>query len=289
MNNRLVLIPVILTALAATGCGAASAAGDGSSPNAPTLSHPSGSHDVVLRVSTGGGFVSPQYAMTTLPEFTLYGDGTVIVPGAVTEIYPGPAIFPLFSFKLSDSRMQALLESAKRAGLLADGRIDYGDMGSVGITDNPTTTVTLNVDGRQLTRAAYALSARATGGRLTRDQSHARRALLRFIQSLPQGSSARPYTPSAIAVNIAPFSGEPQRGAAPVVWPLASNLATVGKPVSAGLPYRCVAVAGDDAHLLLAALRTANDQTQWIARPSSNRTFQLVVRPLLPDETGCST
>ncbi|MDX6534384.1 MAG: hypothetical protein QOF68_2128 [Gaiellales bacterium] len=286
--NRLFPVFVSLAALAAAGCGAATSTGAGSSPTTPGLTYPTGSRDVVLRVSTGGGYVPSEVAMTTVPEFTLYGDGTVIVPGAVMAIYPGPAMSPLMTFKLSEEEVQALLASADRSGLL-DGRpVDYGDMGSVGVSDMPTTTVTLNADGKQVKRDAYALSADATGDRLTPAQREARIALSRFVQSLPQGSSPQPYTPSAIAVNIGPFNGERMPDATPMVWPLEGDLASDGKRVSSGLPYRCLAVTGEDTRTLLETLSGANDQTEWLAQPAGDDTFRLVVRPVLPDENGCA-
>ncbi len=55
---------------------------------AGSITHPTGSADVVLRVSTGGGFVPIEYNYTMTPEFTLYGDGRVIVTGPITAQYP---------------------------------------------------------------------------------------------------------------------------------------------------------------------------------------------------------
>jgi hypothetical protein len=289
MQRHLAIVPAVLVALFAAGCGPAGASGAGSSSgNATDISHPSGARDIVVRVSTAGGFVAPATTFRTVPEFTLYGDGTVIVPGAVAAIYPGPALDPLNTFKLSEQQVQALLTKARDAGLLEGGPVDYGDMGSVGITDMPTTTVVLNAGGTQVKAEAYALSAGAMGGGLTAAHATARRALAGFVAGLPNGSSAGGYTPSALAVYAGPFEGEPQIDATPMVWPLQTDLATTGAKVSEGLPYRCIAVTGGDAETLLTELGSANDQTQWLAHPDSNRTFGLIIRPLLPDETPCS-
>src|SRR4030088_2437370 len=78
----------------------------------PAISHPARAGDVVLRVSSGGGFVAPQMSLRTLPAFTLYGDGTVIVPGVQAQIFPGPAISPLVKGKLSEAQVQELLKRA---------------------------------------------------------------------------------------------------------------------------------------------------------------------------------
>lgn len=286
MNTRSALISIVLVTLVTAGCGPAGSVDEGTSTPAPQrISHPTGASDVVLRVRTGGGFVPLEVSMRELPEFTLYGDGTVIVPGAVAAIYPGPAIPPLNTFRLSEEQVQQVLLRARRAGLLEAAQIDYGDMGSVGVSDMPTTSAVINADGRRVRHDAYALG--AAGGRLTPAQRQARTALSEFLAALPHDPSAQEYAPSALMVNVAPFTGERQPGSTPMVWPLGGDLATEGTALSDGLPYRCVAVTGADAEVLLSSLRTANEQTEWLAREGGNRAFRLVVRPMLPDEQAC--
>ena len=56
---------------------------------AGAISHPTGADEVVLRVSTGGGFVPIEYNYTMVPEFTLYGDGRIIVHRADPGDIPG--------------------------------------------------------------------------------------------------------------------------------------------------------------------------------------------------------
>jgi hypothetical protein len=172
--------------------------------------------------------------------------------------------------------------------LLRPGRIDYGDMGSIGMSDMPTTTVALNIGGRHVTRAAYGLTAKPGGGRLTPAQAAARRALLRFVEGLPRAPAERLYTPSSLAVYAAPFSGGPQPGGVPLVWPLRSNLATAGIRLQ-GTFDRCIAVTGSETPVLLRALQRATSRTRWLARPSGGLAFQLVVRPLLPGDQACHT
>ena len=271
---------LVAAALAATPAGAVGAA-------AP-IAHPTAASRVVVRVSSGGGFVAPQANLSALPSFTLYGDGTVLLPGAVPQISPGPAISPLVRLHLGANRVQALLRRAKQAGLLAGHAIDYGDMGSVGVSDMPTTTVTLNAGGRHVQLRAYALGAPSHGGRLSDAQTRARLALTRFIASLPHGPGGTRYTPQALAVFVAPYSGQPQPGSTPIVWPLASDLATAGKGGTGGLAYRCISVRGADARTLLARLGKANSASRWRSR-GATAVFTLSARPLLPDELGCAS
>ena len=242
---------------------------------------------VVVRVATGGGFVPVQVNLRALPSFTLYGDGTIMVPGPVTQVFPGPAITPLVRSKLSERQVQALLQRAQAAGLLARGAIAYGDMSAVGVSDMPTTTVTINARGRHVERSAYALGARG-GSRLSPAQAKARTALARFVAQLPHGLGGARIAPHAIAVYAGPFQGAGQTGGSRVRWPLASNLATAGTRLQSGAGYRCITVRGTGVAKLLATLRTANEQSRWVARPGATRTFQVIARPLLPDERDCA-
>jgi hypothetical protein len=281
---RILLLTSLLVA-AATSMASSAGASDG---QAAAIGHPRGASQVVLRVNSGGGFVPVEFNLRAMPSFTLYGDGTIIVPGVQIQIYPGPALSPLMRSKLSEPQVQALLQRAKAAGLLAPGRTDYGDMGSIGIADAPTTTLILNAAGRHVRRDAYALGIDAAAGRLSPAQTEARRALATFVAKLPQGLSGGPYTPRGFAVYAGPFRGQPQKGAKPIVWPLKRNLATAGKLVSSGLGYRCMSVTGEPAQILLAALRKANEQSQWTARADTSATFQVIARPLLPGQRACA-
>jgi hypothetical protein len=250
------------------------------------ITHPAAPAKVVLRVTSGGGFVAPQTNLRALPSFTLYGDGSVIVPGVIVQVFPGPAIYPLVRSRLSERQVQALLRRAQQAGLLGRGAIDYGDMGAVGVSDAPTTTLVVNANGRRVKREAYALGI-AGGSRLSATQVRARQALARFIAKLPRGSTGAGYLPHAIAIYVTRLGSPGQPGSGRVVWPLQSDLATAGKPVASGPAYRCIAVRGRDAKSLLATLRAANEQSRWVMRGHPDRAYQVIARPLLPDEPGC--
>jgi hypothetical protein len=254
---------------------------------ATPIAHPAGHAAIVLRVSTGGGFVPVSVNLRALPQFTLYGDGTVIVPGAQIQIAPQPATLPLERFHLTRAQVQALLVRARRAGLLARGPIDYGDMGSIGVSDAPGTTVLLNAAGRRLERDAYALGIDTTGGRLSAAQVAARRALSAFIAALPHGASASPYAAPRLAVYVGPYTGTPQPGARPIIWPLASDLARAGARSSSGLPYRCFTVSSGNARRLDAALHRATVASQW-RMPGAAARYELIVRPLLPEQRTCT-
>jgi hypothetical protein len=93
--------------------------------------------------------------------------------------------------------------------------------------------------------------------------------------------SARRYEPHALAVLSRPFLLDvetPRRD-----WPLA-DLAQAGRPYRGGTDTRCAVYSGDDRDSVLAAARAAREDFRWL---SGEESYQLVFRPLLPDERGC--
>jgi hypothetical protein len=254
---------------------------------AAPIAHPRGATDVVIRASSGGGFVAPRAVLGALPSFTLYGDGTVLVPGAVTQIFPGPAIAPVVRSHLSEAQLQTLLRRAKAAGLLAPRAIDYGDMGSVGISDAPTTTLRVQAAGRRLWRRAYALGVTGRSDRLRPAQAAARRALASFIDALPQGLAGSRYVPRALAVFVTPYNGQSKPGANTRTWPLPVKLA--GKAPANGGGYRCIAIRGTQARTLLTTLKRANQETRWVMAGQPGTAYSAIARPMLPDERGCGS
>jgi hypothetical protein len=267
--------PILLASLAALSLTHASA--DAAAP----IAHPHGQRALVLRVFTGGGFVALSASLGAVPQFSLYGDGTVVVPATAPPSAREPAAVPLERFALSERQVQALLQRARHAGLLRRGAIDYGDMGSIGVSDGPTTTLTVVTGGRTTVRAAYALQFAAGTTRLSAAQAAARRALAAFVAHLPRGASRR-YVPYGYAVYVQPFVGQPAgRGA---VWPLASDLARAGHGSGAG--FRCLTVTAGNARTLEIALRRTSAGSPW-RMPGGSARYALIVRPLLPDQRSC--
>ncbi|MBA3690590.1 MAG: hypothetical protein H0W82_04145, partial [Actinobacteria bacterium] len=144
MKLRTLVAPLLALGIAASACANASSTvpgdGQGQGPD-----HAGGPGDLLLRISTEGGFLPPGYTLTAMPAFSLFGDGTVVTQGAQTEIYPGTALPPMIATPVTEKAIQALLRAAVAAGLDTDR--EYTDLGSVGIADAGTTVFTLTVDG----------------------------------------------------------------------------------------------------------------------------------------------
>lgn len=261
----------------------------GSTPTtgpAGTIAHPKGSDEIVIQIRTGGGFVPVEYNFTMLPDFTLYGDGTVIVTGPVIAIYPGPAMPNLQTTKISEDVVQEILSAAKETGLFQNG-VDYG---TPNVADIGTTTIVVNAEGTTYTSSIYALGFEEGAG-LTMEQQQARAAVAVLQGNLialafgPGDFTWTPYEFSSLAV----FSRAVDPGNAPdpndvqpnrLAWPLA-DLATAGEEVHPGL--RQVVVTGGDLATLKPLLDQATQITIW---DSEGADYNLWFRPLLPDEAS---
>lgn len=279
-------VTVVSLVAGACGSGDGGSSGGSTSTTGPTgaIAHPTGADEIVVQVGAGGGFVPVEYNFTMLPDFTLYGDGTVIVTGPVIAIYPGPALPNLQTTKVSEEVIQEILSAAKEAGLFQNG-FDYG---YPGVADVPTTTIVVNAEGTTYTSSIYALGFEDGGG-LTMEQQQARAAITPFqgnLTALAFGSGSYTWTPYEFS-SLAVFSRAIDPGYAPdpddvqpnrLVWPL-DDLATAGEEVHPGL--RKVVVAGDDLAALDPLLGQATQITIW---ESGGADYNLWFRPLLLGE-----
>lgn len=252
--------------------------------------HHGGANDLVLRVSTEGGFVPIEVLRSQIPGFSLYGDGTAITTGAQIEIYPGPALPSLIATPVSDEGVQALIQAALDAGLGKDAQ--HVDLGNMAISDMPTTVFTLVVDGQTHVTTVYALGAVTEQPDGMSDEAWAaRQALERFAAQvgdlrswLPAGSVGEdaPYAPASMRIFVGPYVGDQHLQQEPVAWPLDADLATIGQPTDLG--DRCAVLEGADLDAVLPLAERANTLTPWT---DGGERYTIAFRPLLPDETGC--
>lgn len=287
---RVQTVVVLGTVLLVAACQAGATPGATPSPS-PGITHPTGAADLVVRIENGGGFVGPNWTVRQLPWLSVYGDGRVMVPGPQIEIYPSPALPNVVTFRISEEGLQKVLEEALAAGLLgADAHYDYP-----GIADAGTTTFTVVAGGKRHVVSAYAL---AEGGalddQLDPDTLRARTALLKFQERALDlrawlGSavieSESPYRFEALRIYVtARQPADPQIQPGFADWPLATPLSSFGAPGGGLLDARCGVVSGDELATLRPAVQGSNELTVW---RSGAAEYQLILRPLLPDESGC--
>ncbi len=293
-RTRTINAAVVVLGLVAAACAKGPGAGSPSPSAGSSYSYPTGSDQVVVRIDSGGGFISPDVTLTQLPSYSLMGDGAAITPGAVPAIYPGPAMAPMFQQTYSGPAIEKILQLAKTDGLMGPTK-DYTNLGSIGIADAPTTTITVVADGQTHTFHFYALG--ELGGtkppQMSQAEFDARTGALDFSKKtadaswLPAGSvgQSQTYEPTGIRVYSKAYQADPNMTEPAVDWPLSPDLAQFGQPVSgAGEPMRCGVVTGSDLATLLPLVEKANQLTPWT---SGGKEYTLLFRPLLPDETGC--
>ena len=266
------------------------------------IEHPTAADEPILVVEEAGGFAMPQMIATRVPTFALYGDGRVIMQGAQTLEFPGPALPPLIERTMTEEGIQAVLEAIEDTNLFTgDLELEWRDERRA-----PTATATVfhaNVQRRRGDRQRVRPRQLdpALGGNFENiDQAeidaHAvlsqfRDALMTIDTSVPAGAweseGWQPYTPTAFRLYVRDVTGEPiEGGELPGVvreWPTDDDPAAFGEEVPVfGDGTRCGVVEGEAAATWFAELSASTQQTIWTS-DGENR-FTVLPRPLLPGE-----
>jgi hypothetical protein len=267
----------------------------GPSSSGGQITHPGGD-ELVLRVENRGGFMMPDFAFTSLPSFTLLGDGRIIVPGAQIDIFPGPALPAVDVRQLTEAGVQSVLRAVAATGQFAASAEWRGAQGFV--ADAGDTVFTLNAEGRTVTVSVYGL------GTFTADdpppnmpaaEVPVHRALSRLLEQLtpPDGwlpaaawarQTPQPYVADALRLLVRNADADPPDESGidnqELAWPTEDDPATFGEPTLGG-DYRCGVVTDEAAAAWYATLSNANQLTRFTA---GDHRYQVSVRPLLPDE-----
>lgn len=248
------------------------------------IDHPRGADELLVRIELRGGFVPERYLYTSVPFFSLFGDGRVITVGPQMEIYPGPALPPLLVTRITEKGIQAPLNEARDAGLM-DGDKRYDNPR---VADAGTTVFTVVAEGRRNVVEAYALDLDDQDGprqKLVRFQERIGnlRELIGAAEIIEEEAGYRVERVQVVTMPAGPPESsdiEPQR----LPWPLTAPLSTFGNPLRlmSSLQARC---AENKDPSLLDALRNATEITIW---QSEGKDYTIWARPLLGDETACA-
>jgi hypothetical protein len=280
--------PVLALLLLLVACAdAPTTPGDGGS-----IEHATGRTDLLVRVAFEGGLVAAEENLTSVPIFSLYGDGTLVTPGAQIEIYPAPALPAISSRTIDEAGVQAILgETIDAIEGVPD---DLDDLGSMAIADAPWTVLTVNARGVDRTIRAIGLccvnpSEQPQG--MPDEVFQGRRQLERLVtrlggldwlpadslggEGMYEGESARLFVTKYRKVDDLPQE--------PVSWPITGALSSFGDPTQP-TGYRCGTLSGDGWDIVRQEASRANQLTPWT--DGADR-FSVLFRPLLPDESGC--
>lgn len=251
------------------------------------LSHPTGADEIVLRMEEGGGFVPAEFNATSMPVFTLYGDGRVVFHDT-NAVPPAPAndgvtmYPPLRTAVMSEEQIQSLLEFAIAEGGLAVARERYDNQM---VADAPTTTFTIRAGGVEKTVQVYALGFDAEPG----PDSNVKAALVKLaerLRSFDQGGAlpSEPYRPErfrGVLWEVGPGVG------APKPWPWAdltpADFVAPAGPNAFGFPSHDLT----DAQLQALGLGTPEGAVSGLMFTGPDgKVYGFALRPLLPEELG---
>ena len=272
---------------------------DGSDdPATGDIDHPTG-NDPILIVDSTGGFVPVQFMATRLPTFVLLGDGRVIVQGAQTLEFPGPALPALLERTLTEDGIQQVLRTVEDTNLFtADA--EFNGAQNV-VADAANTVFILDAGGRRVTVSIYGLGALLPGQEMPgipSSEVEAHRILGQLNDALTmletwlpadawEAEGWQPYEPEAFRLYVRDVTGEPRDGGdlpeQVREWPTEDDPAAFGDVEELfGDGSRCGVVDGELGAVWLEELNAANQMTLW-STDGQNR-FSVVARPVLPYE-----
>lgn len=249
------------------------------------ITHPTGATDVVLRMETGGGFVPIDFIVTQIPQFTLYGDGTVVFEGITDQnrFGSGGPLAPMLTGKMTEDAVQALLNYALGTGRLAGARDSYTDMT---IADAATTTFILNAGGLDKVVSVYALGLSQPGDPDAVDKNgFAQLAdVLNNFQSQAQSGTLEEVEPYDASFYRATMFDQGIGGPGQAVdWPW--DDVTLADFPAGDEPGR-VAVLTRDQVELLTEVPNGGQAGILVNTPNGEAVVSIGLRPLLPDEAA---
>lgn len=213
------------------------------------------------------------FALTQGPTYTLTRDGTLISPGAIPAIFPGPLVTPYQSSRVTPGELRQLQDMIEAIGLpeMTDERDDDA---TANVADASTTVVTYWDEDGAHTYSVYALG-------IFEPRREATKRLQQMITVLETlaGRSAAGWQGEQIQLVAIPGSIDPEFGEERD-WPLDEGVDTWEELAD----MRCAVM---DASVL-DEFTDANQATTFPSPdPQWAEVFRLAVRPLHPGETGC--
>jgi hypothetical protein len=283
MNRRSFLAAMaatpVLVALAACGDpdGDATVTEPTPDPTVAGITHPTGTDDVVLKLSYEGGFVPVGYAFVNTPTLLVSGDGRVFTPGIIPAIFPGPLLPTVMVRSINEDGLQAMLGVAQHAGLLASPP-DY--TGGENVADASNTVLAINAADGTFVHSAYALG---TGN----PESGARQNLLDATTALSDVETAagaenlgidQPFVPTTYRFQARVVGSDELTGQQPAptiaAWPAEAV-------VSLASATTCARV---DAEAIGSLFLDAKQNTYFT---EGDVTYQLAVAGVLPGDPVC--
>jgi hypothetical protein len=282
------LLALALAACSAPGATPTSPSAATSAPSVPPdgIPHPTGADEIILRFDEGGGFVPIEFMAAHVPQFTLYGDGTVVFVRSTASVEPGAdgvaTGLPIRTARLTEEQIQALLRSALGDGGLGIARGEYQNPM---IADAPTAVFTVNADGAQKTVSVVALGIDDQPGP-DRAIRRAMGALAERLRDFDQGGSlaSDAYLPAAYRGVLIDGGGGVGQNVHPWPWTTIApaDFGAPGDP--GGSAMRTRRLAPDEAAAIgVSGFESGVSSGLWL-KGQDGAAYSFVLRPLLPDE-----
>jgi hypothetical protein len=295
--SALVVLGLVLVACsAAAGPSAAPTGGPDDShnpslePSGDGVDHPTGATDVVLRMEEGGGFVPIEFAASGAPTFTLFGDGRIVFQ-QLTDVFPEPGpdgitrANPWHTGQLDEGQVKELLTFALGQGGLGAARDSYVDMG---IADAPNTIFSVDAGGLKKIVTVNALGMAPTGGADDAARAQFQKLADRLRDFDAGGTIASDvYVPTNYRAVLIEREIDPAiPGPSPAAWPWPDLTPADFKEGDGangpGFPHRTL--TADEVAALNLGDAFGGAQGLIVKAPN-DRTYTVILRPLLPDES----
>ncbi len=245
----------------------------------PTTGTPIDPDQAVLTIRREGGLLPPEFVISQLPLFTLYGDGRLVYQAAAPAIFPGPLVPSVVAANIGELGLLQVLIAVGASGL-QNVTEEYNNDAAAVVVDGPNTEFTyVDANGEHFF-SVYALSiAEHDDPQVQRLQE-----LLAFVDELAATTPAEAFTPDRYQVVVSaepPATDDPLASVVP--WPLATPPDDMPE---FDFALRCTVVETAAEPGAVAAFEAADQMTFF---ESDGRAYRLTVRPLLPGEDGCQT
>jgi hypothetical protein len=233
-------------------------------------------------MGSGGGHMMFGVDLIAVPQFTLYGDGTVIFQPIDNRGAPFGTVpnLPLAIGHLNEEGVQAVLLYALDTGRLATAKADYDHPG---IADAGSTVFNLNAGGEEKVVNIYALfqepDPMAPDPVDRAGFALLQTLLMNFEQEAQESlSDVREYEPEFYRVTLLEGFGEPTNE--PMEWPwedlTMDDFATGDEPGA-------IAMLTADQVSQIMEVPNGGQFGIWLEEPDGT-VVQAAVRPLLPEE-----
>lgn len=266
------------------------------------IEHPAGDEPILV-VSSEGGFMMVDMMAVQLPSFVLLGDGRVIVHGAQTLEFPGPALPVLQERTLTENGIQTVLGALEDTNLFVGDEIELRGMEN-SVADASDTVFTLNAGGLESRVSVYGLGTWSPDMGMEPppgvDQSEleAHEMLMRLNDQLLaldtmlpgdawETEGWQPYEPEAFLLYVRDATGQPVEGGdlpeQVREWPTPDDPAALGEEAANfGDGTRCVVADDELGATWFEELSQATQLTRWTTDGEDR--WSVRARPLLPHE-----